>query len=218
MLRLAASNDDFQAMLHNLKLGLRLGADPGQRVVVTSHGSGDGKTATTLALAEHLAAFGYRVLVVECDVLNPSFEKVFGLDGGIGLLGALAGPVNVRDAVVRTTVPNLDVLVAGAAGAKAAGLLFGNNLSKMLADVGNYDAVLIDSPLPVNQNSYFAGIDHVVVCMRGDGSLIGRAASTVAEVKAFAASSVVIAVTMEEARRATAEPAFVPTEAYVRAG
>jgi uncharacterized protein involved in exopolysaccharide biosynthesis/Mrp family chromosome partitioning ATPase len=218
VLRLAANNDDFQAMLHNLKLGLRLGANPGQRIVVTSQGSGDGKTATTLALAEHLAAFGYRVLVVECDVLNPCFEQVFGLDGGIGLLGALAGAVKVRDAIIRTTVPNLDVLVAGAAGAKAASLLFGNNLSKLLTGVGNYDAVLIDSPLPLNRNDYLAGIDHVVVCMRGDGSLIGRAAATVTEVKAFAASSVVIAVTMEETRRATAERAFVPTEAYVRAG
>jgi Mrp family chromosome partitioning ATPase len=218
VLRLAANNDDFQAMLHNLKLGLRLGANPGQRIVVTSQGSGDGKTATTLALAEHLAAFGYRVLVVECDVLNACFEQVFGLDGGVGLLGALAGAVNLRDAIIQTTVPSLDVLVAGAAGAKAASLLFGNNLSKLLADVGNYDAVLVDSPLPLNRNNYLAGIDHVVVCMRGDGSLIGRAASTVSEVKAFAASSVVIAVTMEETRRATAERAFVATEAYVRAG
>ena len=218
VLRLAAVNDDFQAMLHNLKVSLRLGANPGQRIVVTSQGSGDGKTATTLALAEHLVAFGYRALVVECDVLNPSFERILGLEGGVGLLGVLAGSMRACDAVVPTTAANLDVLVAGGAGAKTASLLFSKKLGELLADVGNYDAVLIDSPLPLNRSSYLDGIDHVVVCMRDDSSLIGEAAATIREVRSFGAGSVVIAVTMEEVRRGRAEPAFAPFEAFARAG
>jgi MinD-like ATPase involved in chromosome partitioning or flagellar assembly len=155
---------------------------------------------------------------VECDVVQPSFEQALELEGGVGLLGVLSGSMRARDAVVQTAVANLDVLVAGGASAKAASLLFRSRLSELLDGVGNYDAVLIDSPLPLNRGDYFAGVDHVVVCMKGDGSLIGRAATAVADVKSFGAKSVVIAVTMDESRRNPAEPASVPIEAYARAG
>jgi Mrp family chromosome partitioning ATPase len=218
VLRLAAVSDDFQVMLHNLKRGLRLGANPGQRIVVTSQGPGDGKTATTLALAEHLVAFGYRVLVVECDVINPGFEQILGVEGGVGLLGVLAGSMSARDAVVQTTAANLDVLVAGGGGARTASLLFGSKLGELLADVGNYDAVLIDSPLPLNRSGYLAGIDHVVVCMKDDGALIGGAAATIREVRALGAASVAIAVTMDEVRRSSPGPSFAPIPAFARAG
>jgi uncharacterized protein involved in exopolysaccharide biosynthesis len=219
VLRLAASDDEFQAMLHDLKRGLRIGAGPMQRVVMTSSGPGEGKTATTLALAEHLVAFGCRVLAVECDVLNPGFEHVLGIDGGVGLLGVLAGSMSARDAIVPTAAANLDVLVAGGAGARAANLLFGRRLTELLADVGGYDAVLIDSPMPLNPSGYLAGIDHTVVCMKADASLIGRAASAIADARAFGARSVAIAVTMEESQHGSAaDRAFIPAEAYARAG
>lgn len=219
VLRLAASDTGFQAALHDLKRGLRIGAGSAQRIVLTSPGPGAGKTATTLALAEHLAAFGCRVLAVECDVLDPSFEKVLGVDGGVGLLGVLAGSMRVSDAIVRTTASNLDVLVAGGAGAGAANLLFGGRLTELLADAGGYDVVLIDSPMPLNPTGYLAGVDHAVVCMKADASLIGKAASAIAGVKTFGAKNVAIAVTMEEPRHTTAaEQAFATTEAYARAG
>lgn len=219
-LRLAVSDDDFQWMLHNLKLGLRLGtAEGAQRIVVTSPGAGEGKTVTTLALAEHLAAFGCRVLAVECDVLSPAFEGALDIDGGVGLLGVLAGSMSARDAVVRTAVPNLDVLVAGGAGARAANMLFSKRLVDLLGNIGSYDVILIDSPMPLNAGSYLAGIDHTIVCLKGDSSLMGRAAPAIAEVKALGAGSVVIAVTMEDTQRSNVyQPAFTATDAYARAG
>lgn len=219
VLRLGASDGEFQAMLHNLKRGLRIGVAPMQRIVITSPGDGDGKTTTTLALAEHLAAFGCRVLAVECDVLHPSFESVLEIDGGVGLLGVLAGSMSARDVIVRTPVSNLDILVAGGTGARAASLLFATRLAELLADVGGYDAVLIDSPMPANPTGYFAGIDHAVVCMKGEASLIGRAASAIADVKTSGARSVAIAVTMaEQQHQPAAEQGAISTVAFARAG
>jgi uncharacterized protein involved in exopolysaccharide biosynthesis/Mrp family chromosome partitioning ATPase len=220
VLWLAADDDEFQRVLHQLKPHLGIGnGRRARRIVVTSPETGDGKTVTTLALAEHLAASGCRVLAVECDMLNPGFEQALGLEGGVGLLGVLAGSMTARDAVVRTAHPNLDALVAGAGSAKAADLLFGRKLAGLLADVGDYDAVLIDSPPPSGGSGYFAGIDHVMVCMRGNALLIGRAASAIAGVKALGAESIAIAVTMEETHHATARrPSLIPTEAYARAG
>ena len=224
VLRHAVDDYEFQSRLHDVKLRLQIGStNPGQRIVITSPAAGDGKTVTTLALAEQLAAFGCRVLAVECDVSNPEFEKTLEVNGGVGLLGVLAGWITARDAVVRTAVPNLDVLVAGGAGSKGASLLFERRLTDLLSNLSGYDAILIDSPVPSTMPSapadYFAGIDHVVICMKGDGLLTGRAPLAVANVQALGAGSIAIAITMDELQHGSAfQVASIPTERYARAG
>ncbi len=219
-LRLTEADAGFQQMLGNLRLGLRIGeAEQGQRIAVTSAAAGEGRTLTTLALAQHVAARGCRVLAVECDLLTPAFAQALSIDGGPGLLGVLAGSIAACDAVVHTDHPNLDALLAGGVSAKVADLLFSRNLAELLSVLEDYDAVLIDSPLPSLQTRYLAGLDSAVLCMRGDGSLIGRAASAVARVKALGATNIAIAVTMVEAERSIAPPpTSIPAKAYARAG
>ena len=220
MLQLAEADAGFQRTLENLKTVLHIGEEkPGQRIVVTSPAAGEGKTLTTLALARHLAAAGCRVLAVECDLLKPTFARALSVDGEPGLSGVLVRSIALPDAVVQTADPNLDVLVAGSDGAKPADRLFSKNLTKLLSTLDDYDAVLIDSPLPARKSRYLAGVDSVLVCMRGDASLMGGAASAVAAVKASGASNIAIAVTMaEEDRRAAPEVLLMPAEAYARAG
>jgi uncharacterized protein involved in exopolysaccharide biosynthesis/Mrp family chromosome partitioning ATPase len=219
-LRLAEADAGFQEMLGKLKLGLRIGGGKrGRRIIITSQALGEGKTLTTLALARHVAGTGCRVLAVECDLLKPAFARALSVEGEPGLLGVLAGSISARDAVVRTADPDLDALVAGGASVKAAEQLFRKNLAELLSDFESYDAVLIDSPLPSLKTRYLAGADSVLVCMRGDGSLIARAASAVAGVKAIGATNVAIAVTMLEAdRNMVDQPELIPAEARARAG
>lgn len=83
----------------------------------------------------------------------------------------------------------------------------------------SYDVVLIDSPLPPRRHArYLAGVDSVLVCMKGDNALAERAAAAVAAVKALGATNIAIAATMAEPERATSrQPQPVPAEAYARA-
>jgi hypothetical protein len=62
---------------------------------------------------------------------------------------------------------------------------------------------LIDSPPPSRQGRYLAGVDSVLICLKGDGTLNARAASAVAAVKALGASNIAIAETMAEPAHGT---------------
>jgi uncharacterized protein involved in exopolysaccharide biosynthesis/Mrp family chromosome partitioning ATPase len=219
VLRLASEDAEFQEAMHSLVHELGIG-ETGltQRIVVTSPGAGDGKTATLFALAEHMAAAGRRVLAVECDPHHPAFAQVLPLPAGHGLLAALSGAIGVTDAVVRTDHPDLDVLPLGDGSANAIGRAFSTNLAQLLSGLDGYDAILIDSPLPAQQSDFLAGMDHVVLCVRSDLSLIEPAVSAVKRARALGASRLAIVVTMvETAQRAPHQSPFTAA-AYARAG
>jgi Mrp family chromosome partitioning ATPase len=203
-LDLAEGNGGFRQSLANLMLGLRIGeGEPGRRIVVTSPGRGEGGTLTTLALANHAAAMGCRVLAVEGDLHQPVFARALSISDKAGMLDVLSGAISVRDAVIRTGNAKLDVLMAGGSSATAADQLARKNLAQLLSVFRSYDVILIDAPLPPRQGRYFTGIDSVLICMRGDGELNERAASAVAAVKALGASNIAIAATMAEPIRGT---------------
>ncbi len=207
-LDIAEGNGRFRQALANLMLGLRIGeGEPGRRIVVTAQGRAEGRTLTTLALANHAAAMGFRVLAVECDLQQPAFARALSIPAKTGLTDVLKGAISVRDAVVTTGNPRLDLVLAGGASTKAADQLARKNLSQLLSVFRSYDVVLIDSPLPSRQGRYLAGVDSVLVCMKGDDALKGRAGAAVAAVKALGASNVAIAATMAEPVRGTMRPA-----------
>lgn len=91
-------------------------SDKAQRVLVCSPLPGEGKTfcATNLALAI-AAEKDSEVLLVDADFAKPSVLSVLGLAGGPGLMDALADPsVHIEDCVIKTDIPGLYVLPAGA--------------------------------------------------------------------------------------------------------
>ncbi len=210
-LKLAKADAGFQQALKDLRIRLRIGdLELGPRIFVTSPAPDESRTLTTLALAQHLAAAGCRVLAVECDLREPAFAQALAVGLGPGLSDVAAGSVSARDAVMRTADPNLDVLVAGEATAKAVDKVFSKRPAALLARVGSYDAVLIDSSLPSGRGQYFVGTDAVLICMRDDGGMMGRAASAVSAARALGASKVAIAVAQQQ------KP--IRAESYARAG
>ena len=220
VLRLASEDAEFQQAVYALVRELGIGTTrPAPRIVVTSPGDGDGKTTTLFALAEHLAAAGRRVLVVECDSLHPVFAQVLSLSPSPGLLGVLSNAIHVSDAVMRTEHPGLDVLPLGRGFANAADRLFGANLAKLLSALDGYDAILIDTPLPTAQSRYLAGFDRVVLCVKNDESVIEPVIAAVDRAKALGADNLAIVVTMAETERsAPHHSAFTATAAYAKAG
>jgi exopolysaccharide/PEP-CTERM locus tyrosine autokinase len=91
-------------------------SDKAQRVLVCSPLPGEGKTfcATNLALAI-AAEKDSEVLLVDADFAKPSVLSVLGLSGGKGLMDALADPsIHIEDRVIKTDIPGLHVLPAGA--------------------------------------------------------------------------------------------------------
>ncbi|WP_315787238.1 MULTISPECIES: exopolysaccharide transport family protein [unclassified Bradyrhizobium] len=220
VLRLASEDTDFQHTLHDLvhELGLQQSARP-HRIVVTSPDAGDGKTTTACALAEHLAAAGLRVLLVECDIAHARFAEVMALPPSQGWLGALEHGTALHEAVLRTEHPCLDVLPAGAANGPVGDILDVISLEVLLSGLDGYDAVIVDTPLPSQRDDFLAGTDWVIVCVRSDRSLIEPAVATVNKSRALGAIDVGIVVTMTEAEQhATTAPQTTPAPAFAGVG
>ncbi|UFZ01857.1 exopolysaccharide transport family protein [Bradyrhizobium ontarionense] len=220
VLRLASEDTEFQHALHDLvrELGLDQPQRP-QRIAVTSPDAGDGKTTTVCALAEHLAAAGRRVLLVECELARPAFAQLMALAPTSGWLRALDHGAPVRDAVMRTDHAHLDVLPVGTTTGPVGDILEALTLDALLSGLDGYDAILVDTPLPAQGGDFLTGIDWAIVCVGSDRSSIEPAVKAVSRSRALGAGDVGIVVTMTESeRRATSRPEQVSTAAYARAG
>ena len=104
-----------QIMLAAAESRAGIGAPHGERILIASAHSGEGKTWCAVNLALAIAAEkDNEVLLVDADFAKPSVLSTLGLPGGPGLMDALADPtLAVEDCVVGTDVAGLYVLPAG---------------------------------------------------------------------------------------------------------
>jgi Mrp family chromosome partitioning ATPase len=103
------------AELRRMAAQNRSNSGAAQRVLVCSPLPGEGKTYCSVNLALSIAAEKEsEVLLVDADFAKPSVLNALGLNGGRGLMDALADPsLDVADFVMTTDIPGLKVLPAG---------------------------------------------------------------------------------------------------------
>lgn len=170
-------------------------------LLVTSPRAGDGKTFTTLALAQFVARAGRSVLVVECDFDKPAVAHVLGLEEGPGLAGILVEDCGVEDAIIETWIENLHVIPAGEASTEVADRLADTDLID-LADVArDYDLVLFDGPPAatlVNGCMLAQLVDGVLCCTRWGESSVAATAEALDLIEAAGGHILGLAITMVE--------------------
>jgi len=109
-----AMSEEFRLLKRDLLA--QLGGDPrGNRILLCSAHSGEGKSFCAINLALSLAAEKEReILLVDADFGKPGIPEALGLTSGPGLMDALADPsIAIEDCVIRTDLPSLSVLPAG---------------------------------------------------------------------------------------------------------
>jgi capsular exopolysaccharide synthesis family protein len=117
-----------------------------QVVMVTSATQGEGKTSLASQLATSMATAGMRTLIVDCDLRNPSVQKLFELPLAPGVSEILRQEVDVSEAVQATAVPNLWVIPAGqCSNATIAALAQGQMETLFNRLRGSFDFILVDS-------------------------------------------------------------------------
>ncbi len=158
---------DFGEAFRSLRTSLVFtsGAQSTRIVAVTSSQPLEGKTTTACNLAMALALGGSRVLLIDADMRRPGLHKTMGLENGTGLSHLLVGQARVRDAVQRTSEPNLVAITAGRTPPNPSELLSSERMTNLLANLatGPFDWVIIDTP-PV-----LAVTDAVILAQRVSG-------------------------------------------------
>lgn len=139
---------------------LRAENAPGaQLLMVASALPGDGKTFTSVNLAQSIARErDFKLLLVDADTAKMRITRILGLADNPGLLDALLDAnVDVERLVVPTSVPGLSFLPAGRAHEAATELLFSARMAAVAARLSEHDPariVLFDStPLLLSSES-----------------------------------------------------------------
>jgi succinoglycan biosynthesis transport protein ExoP len=114
-------------------------------LLITSSRAAEGKSSTTLALAQNFARLGNRVLLVDADLRKPAF--VTGLDSGEGLSKLLTNSDPLSAHVLDTEFENLTLLPCGPLPPNPAELLASTRLKSVIAEaMQQYDLVIVDGP------------------------------------------------------------------------
>ena len=127
--------------------GSRLFDQPASTFVVSSAGTGEGKSLTVANLAVAYAQSGEKVIVVDTDLRRPVLHKTFGLDGTLGLTNYLVGDSALDDVLQDTEVTNLRLLASGPLPPNPAELLESEQMEEIIQQLRNRaDIVIFNSP------------------------------------------------------------------------
>ncbi|MCO6439938.1 MAG: tyrosine-protein kinase family protein [Nitrococcus mobilis] len=123
----------------------------GNLVMITSALPREGKSFCTINLALSIAHEVDRtVLLIDADVARPAIPRYLGIQAEIGLLDVLGGKdIDLADAIVRTNVPNLSIVTAGANHRHSTELLASEAMTQLTAEMAERypdRIVLFDSP------------------------------------------------------------------------
>ncbi|MDR0960508.1 MAG: polysaccharide biosynthesis tyrosine autokinase [Propionibacteriaceae bacterium] len=118
-----------------------------QTLIISSSNPSEGKTTTISNLAIALASLDKKIVLVDCDLRNPSVAKTMGMEGSTGLTDVLVGRATPADVIQRWGEDQLFVLPAGRTPPNPSELL-GSEAMKILCDrlATIFDYVLIDAP------------------------------------------------------------------------
>jgi capsular exopolysaccharide synthesis family protein len=137
----------FSESMRTLRAALWLGSDPPKVVVITAARPGEGKTTTAVAMARSAAMNGERVLLIDCDIRQPSVGRVFRAETAAGVTDLLLGQADYDGIVRRDHLTGLDYIPAGAAEIHSLGLFMSEAMATLLERVRrDYDLVILDAP------------------------------------------------------------------------
>lgn len=140
-----------------------------QIILITSTGTGEGKTTVASNLAVSIAQAEKRVLLVDCNMRKPAIHEVFGIPNEEGLTSILSGEKNMEDVVhnLEGELQFLNIVTSGPIPSNPAEIIGSNQMKDFLEDMRNqFDMVIIDSP------SINIVTDGVILSAIADGTIM----------------------------------------------
>jgi len=144
-------------------------------VLITSPGTGDGKTTLVSNLCIAMAQAGQKTLALDADFRKPMQHKIFEVNHqDKGLSSVLTGATTLEEAIRPTEVKGLELLPCGPDVPNPSEMLNSESFAKLLELLSNkYDRVIIDSPpvMPVTDAQILAATcDITLLVLRAEKS------------------------------------------------
>lgn len=118
-----------------------------QTIALTSCTPNEGKSTTIANLAVVLTQAGKSVLLIDCDMRNPTVHKNFNLSNKVGLSSCISMGTALSDAVQKTSIEGLYALTGGVIPPNPSELIGSEQMKNVLQRAKEqYDYVLIDTP------------------------------------------------------------------------
>jgi succinoglycan biosynthesis transport protein ExoP len=157
----------FAEQIRALRAGLWLDSVQPKVVAITAARPAEAKTTTAMALGRSAAMNGERVVVLDCDVRQPSFGRLMRAEHSRGIVDYLLGQAGIEEIVRRDRLTALDYIPAGTSKANSLGLFMSDAMLQCLDQLrAEYDLVLLDAP-PV-----FAMTDARIISRIADATLL----------------------------------------------
>jgi succinoglycan biosynthesis transport protein ExoP len=117
-------------------------------ILVTSPGSGEGKSTIVSNLAITIANAAQRVVVIDADLRRPRQHVLFSVDHKAkGLSAVVADQMTLAEAVEPTGVENLSLLTCGPTVSNPADVINSEGFARIVRQLAEeYDRVIVDSP------------------------------------------------------------------------
>jgi capsular exopolysaccharide synthesis family protein len=129
------------ALLHATPRGLP------RTLLVTSAEPGEGKSTSSIAIADALARLGKRVVLVDADLRRPALERMLGVVRPGGLSGVVLRQVPLDWAIQPAASLGFAVLASGGTPPSPSELLGGAGMADTLASLAErFDVVVLDGP------------------------------------------------------------------------
>jgi polysaccharide biosynthesis transport protein len=109
----------------------------------------EGKSTLAAALAQLIAQARGRVVLVDCDLRNPTLSKILAPGASLGIIDVLSGRCSVAEAILREPKTNMAVLPTGKKIPLflTSDLLSGEPMSKLFEALRKqYDYIVVDLP------------------------------------------------------------------------
>jgi polysaccharide biosynthesis transport protein len=146
----AMPSSRFAESIRSLRLAIDLDPNRPSRKVfgLTSTLPNEGKSIIAASLAQLLANTGKRVIVLDCDLKNPSLTASLAPDADAGIADIVSGARSLEDAIWTDPVTKLDFLPGKGAPHADTSDILSNEQTKKLFDRlrETYDFIIVDLP------------------------------------------------------------------------
>ncbi len=139
--------ESFRSLATTLRFKLKEQGKTGI-LFITSARANEGKTTVAMNMANTFAQAGKHVLLIDADLRNPSLHQLLGAKTQEGGLAAyLTNQTSIEGLIQASTVPNLDIILAGKPPQTPAEILASPKMEVLLqVAIQHHDLVIIDGP------------------------------------------------------------------------